>query len=365
MSREISSPLIEKYKKAYDADPSSRVFAPLANSYRKMGMLKEAQEILKVGIKHNPSYVLGYLTLALCYFDLNRPKLAYETLKPWIEQNRENIQLQKLFGRICIKVDQLEEALNTYKYLLFINPHDEEAQKNVLDLEDSYLKVEIAENVKRGSSSDIFELDSINSAPNNYSDRSKDIHDDEWVQVNLGQDLEKTVKPELRLGSKSDSETKIDVDLDVDAEEQTEMIVGEINQTVDGVDNITERGPLATHTLVDLYIAQNHQQKALQVLDKILELNPNDQKTIEKMDEIRGSIADGLLNIDDSGIDQASTMIEDAKVFEANDGNIELMGLFDKVVSKEEDIRIERLTAFLDKIKEVKEERFAFSQNNC
>jgi pentatricopeptide repeat protein len=41
-----------------------------------------------------------------------------------------------------------------------------------------------------------------------------------------------------------------------------------------------------THTLVDLYCGQGHIEKALDVLNKILLLNPNDQKTKDKIQEI-------------------------------------------------------------------------------
>jgi pentatricopeptide repeat protein len=42
-----------------------------------------------------------------------------------------------------------------------------------------------------------------------------------------------------------------------------------------------------THTLVDLYCGQGHIEKALEVLEKILALNPNDKKTIDKIAEIK------------------------------------------------------------------------------
>jgi tetratricopeptide (TPR) repeat protein len=139
-SFETSDLLFEKYNKMYEANPLSTVFAPLAECFRKMGRKDKALSILRVGIKNHPDYLLGYLGLAQCYFDLEQFNLAYNTLRPLIEKNRENIRLQRLFAKICDKTNHEVEALEAYKFLLFLNPKDSDAAFNVRNLEDPLLK---------------------------------------------------------------------------------------------------------------------------------------------------------------------------------------------------------------------------------
>ena len=55
------SALLTKYKYLYEKNPRSKVFAPLAETYRKLGMYKEGIQILRDGIKIHPSYTLGYI----------------------------------------------------------------------------------------------------------------------------------------------------------------------------------------------------------------------------------------------------------------------------------------------------------------
>ena len=129
MNQEYISPIIIKYQKAYETNPTSRVFAPLAESYRKVGMVEKAMSILKEGIRHNPTYVMGYMGLSFCYVDLKQFQMAYSTVRPLIGQNRDNLRLQRLFGQICMELHLYDEALETYKYLLFINPKDQQARK--------------------------------------------------------------------------------------------------------------------------------------------------------------------------------------------------------------------------------------------
>jgi len=64
-----------------------------------------------------------------------------------------------------------------------------------------------------------------------------------------------------------------------------------------------ENGPTPTHTLVDIYIHQGHFDKALEILQKLAKLNPQDQRTLEKMAQVEKSIAGddtGPLNLQDN-----------------------------------------------------------------
>ncbi len=137
---EVSDLLFEKYNKMYEANPLSTVFAPLAECFRKMGRKDKALSILREGIKHHPDYLLGYLGLAQCYFDLEQLNLAYNTLRPLIDKNRENIRLLRLFAKTCEKTNHEIEAVEAYKYLLFLNPKDSDAAFKVRKLEDPLLK---------------------------------------------------------------------------------------------------------------------------------------------------------------------------------------------------------------------------------
>ena len=44
--------------------------------------------------------------------------------------------------------------------------------------------------------------------------------------------------------------------------------------------------PIITHTLVDLYCSQGYEEKAIEILNDILELHPNDEASLEKREEL-------------------------------------------------------------------------------
>ena len=60
---------LERYLKLYSQDPRSRSFAPLGETYRKLGKLDEAVGILEEGIKNHPDYALGHISLGRCFSD--------------------------------------------------------------------------------------------------------------------------------------------------------------------------------------------------------------------------------------------------------------------------------------------------------
>jgi len=273
------SPFLAKYLNAYEKDPNSRVFAPLAEAYRKSGYVEKALEILKDGIKSHPSYILGYLGLGNCYFDLGEFSQSYSVLRPLVESNRDNLILQKLFAQTCIKLNNKEEALETYKYLLFINPKDKDVAKNVKEIESELDGSQMdqsfdSRDVPEGG---FFKESNLTPNPNDFG-----VDIDEWIQVDLS---ETSSSKEKKFNDEEWNMLNIQSDLASSASTS----VGEQNLSEivsDEADEKKKDDPVITHTLVDIYCSQGYIDKAVEILNKILELNPSCKSTKEKLKEI-------------------------------------------------------------------------------
>lgn len=384
MSKEkyqLLSPLFLKYQADYEKNPRSRVFAPLAETYRKIGMTDKAMEILSQGIRFHPTYIMGYLGLAFCYYDLKQYNLAYSTLRPLAEGNRDNIRLQKLFGDICLELGYQEEALETFKYLLFINPRDKDIASQVLRLEkaieDQYrpkhqpifmpeAELETSTNVEKSSL--LFDVDKLDNRPNSSVDDY-----DNWISLDLGSDqkviknedayamwnLKKTnetfeppthsesssreeisldkTSPALELvffdeeesqdEAQENTNTDLDNELEIEKIENIEFSINPESEFKSTEENIPASIPMVTHTLVDLYCGQGHIEKALQVLEKILLLNPNDQKTIAKISEIRDLL---MPTFGEENIEDLDEKLELSEEVSEEDGRKNLMDIFDQ-----------------------------------
>lgn len=291
------SPLFLKYQSDFEKNPRSRVFAPLAESYRKVGMTDKAMEILSQGIRYNPSYVMGYVGLAFCYFDLKQYNLAYSTLRPLVESNRDNIRLQRLFADTCIALEHKDEALDTLKFLLFVNPRDKEVAKLVevleTEIEQKYkpnhkpiiIPEESFTNEERTGS--LFDIGKLESTPK--------IDFDDWLHIDLNKEKEVEIKNNDWNVKKNVSSPVLNLEKENISSEKIRIEKTTIHENVGQEELIhnepIEETPIVTHTLVDLYCGQGHIEKAIEILEKILILNPHDKKTKAKLDEIKGLIA--------------------------------------------------------------------------
>ncbi len=311
------SALLAKYFNMYKKNPRSRVFAPLAESYRKLGMLDDAYKILRDGIRHHPTYTLGYVVLAHCYYDEGKFELTYNTLRPIIGQNADNISLQKIFAQACIHLGHLEEALDTFKYLLFMIPKDRFFAEQVKRLEDDLMvghkKLSLEQLVKAP------DLPQIRTTP--------PAQDEDWVQVDFNRPTLREVPQPLESAPVSNNADEGDdqwvmekstlEDHPILKEEkiqerslEDEYYADEFQEEGDiddvNASSLSADTPIVSHTLIDLYCAQHYYEKAIELLEKILELNPGDVASLQKLQKVKD------LRQTDAGEGRAQNLSEEA-----------------------------------------------------
>ncbi|PIK14482.1 CDC27 family protein [Halobacteriovorax sp. JY17] len=370
------SQILDKYLTALEKDPRSRVFAPLAEYYRKSGLLTQAIETLNQGIRHNPDYVLGHLGLAFCYFENGDSKRSYDILKPLIGSNRDNLRMLRLFSDVCLELKKSEEALETLKYLLFVNPKDLQAAESVKALENENkkfgpIKFNLQDVLEEKSSEDVlsksvqFNVDDLNTNLNN----EKKI--DEWTKL----DLSGEKSEEVDLDSWSMNERPSFHDKESEAKNEEVERVFKVEQPK--VENVKSSTPVITHTLVDLYCNQGYLDKAKDLLEKILELNPNDLKTKLKLQEVDRVLGESFI---DENLDEEEVLEEEIERLDVASvdtdeitGRNNLMNLFDEKFNKEKsDIELieegnEEVVdpLYSEKVKVIEEKLWAFHRSLC
>lgn len=132
---EIKPEVVERYQKLYEQDPASKVFAPLSEAYRKMGLLKEAHEVAAKGVQRHPEFAGGRVALARVLLDLTHYDQALPELKRVVELAPENVLGHSLLAECYLRLKKPKEALKAFKMLLFLSPENEKAQTAVKKLE--------------------------------------------------------------------------------------------------------------------------------------------------------------------------------------------------------------------------------------
>lgn len=122
---------IEEYQLILMRDPSSKVFAPLAEAYRKMGLVQQALEICERGVQKNPNYVSGLVAYGKILIELENYKESIEQLKKAVSFKSDNVLANRLLGLAYQKLGHPELALKYFKTLLYLKPNDTFAEEFV------------------------------------------------------------------------------------------------------------------------------------------------------------------------------------------------------------------------------------------
>lgn len=129
------NPQIYHYLKKYQEDPTSRVFAPLSEAYRKAGLLDEAIDICRDGLRIHPNFIGGRVALARAFFDKRFYEDVVKELEPVIADAPDNLVAQRLLADSYLILGRIAQALNAYKVLLYFTPQDIELGKMVKEIE--------------------------------------------------------------------------------------------------------------------------------------------------------------------------------------------------------------------------------------
>ena len=135
MMKNQGTPQIYHYLQRYQEDPASRVFAPLAEAYRKAGLLDEAIEICRDGLRIHPHFIGGRVALARSLFDKSQYGEVIKELEPVVLDAPDNLVAQKLLAESYLILGKVAQSLSAYKVLLFFMPQDREIAKMVQEIE--------------------------------------------------------------------------------------------------------------------------------------------------------------------------------------------------------------------------------------
>lgn len=145
---------IAKLSERFSKDPKSRIFVQLADAYRKNGMIDEALEVLKQGLKFHPQYPLAHLIMGRCYFDKRQYTQAKESFETVIKFDPQNIVALRTLVQVTENLRDDAGQIAAYKGLLAVDQTDAGAREKLNALEamqkkQSFYTITMAEEYER------------------------------------------------------------------------------------------------------------------------------------------------------------------------------------------------------------------------
>ncbi len=123
---------IKRYREILQKDPSSLVFAALAEAYRKRKLLGHAIEVCKIGLRYHPEFTSGRVALARAYYDSGEIEKAQRELEQVVLSVPDNLIAQKLLRTIYREKGDIDNLEKTVYRILSFDPYDEESNELLL-----------------------------------------------------------------------------------------------------------------------------------------------------------------------------------------------------------------------------------------
>ncbi|HKV50535.1 MAG TPA: tetratricopeptide repeat protein [Gemmatimonadaceae bacterium] len=122
-----SSALIDDLLKQFAENPR-RVFARLANEYRKRGELDTAIEICRAHVPLQPTYISGYIVLGQALYETGQLDEARSTFETALGLDPENLIGLRQLGDIARAKGDPSGARGWYRRLLEVDPQNDEVE---------------------------------------------------------------------------------------------------------------------------------------------------------------------------------------------------------------------------------------------
>lgn len=116
----------------FQKQPASTLFAPLADCYRKVGLLDDAIQTYEDGLKQHRDFRSAIVGLARCLFEKKDYVGVRQKLAGQEELLSDNVAAVSLMARSLEELGILGEACSFYERLVYLLPFDEKIRKKYL-----------------------------------------------------------------------------------------------------------------------------------------------------------------------------------------------------------------------------------------
>jgi hypothetical protein len=131
----VADSRIDELRRRLDRDPGSRLFAQLAEEYRKAGNHADAIRVAREGLAKHPSYPSARLTLGRALLDSGDPAGARAELETALKEAPDNILASRFLGQALEALGELAPALEQLQKTLKMAPGDRQLESQIVSLQ--------------------------------------------------------------------------------------------------------------------------------------------------------------------------------------------------------------------------------------
>lgn len=126
---------IEDLERRLARDPGSKIFAQLAEEYRRAGRLEDAIETCRIGLESHPNYSSARVALARALLESGAWEEASREFETVLAQVPDNILANKFLGQTYEQLGRAEDALAKYRVAQTLAPGDADIAERIRAVE--------------------------------------------------------------------------------------------------------------------------------------------------------------------------------------------------------------------------------------
>lgn len=239
-------PEINKYLSILSKDPNSIVFAPLAEAYRKAGMLDEAIATAKDGLQLHPNYLSGLVALGRAYYDKGMLREAEAELEQVVKIAPDNIIAANILAEI--------------------RQSSGEGKPQAVPIQESTApNTPVVSQPVGGNDEDVEEIEPL---------ELEEVTEDQ-------DDLGAVFAPDFFQSEAIPSESETPVLENPSADEESEIIQEE---------EVAPKKEITTETIAELYIKQGYIDRAIDIYQTLCDAQPENEEIKKKLANLKKQV---------------------------------------------------------------------------
>ena len=267
MSASILS--LEKLEKICSKNPTSILFARLAEGFLQQGQVKRAAEIARQGLRYRPSYVAGHVVMGKCHLAVGHFEEARQEFQKVLQLDSDHPAALWHLGQIDLQFGWDDLALRHFELALILDPLNKGIAQQI-----AKLKTEATETVEHVDIDD-----------NKVEDPSDDEEVDEvYGEIDVDAVSPNTDAPRPELVVDKDLASLVSAIAQsepVDLDDKSAKNVQKKSQDTRKMEVI------ATATLAELYVQQGLVEQAVVTLKQVLVRDPDNNLVQARLEELQ------------------------------------------------------------------------------
>lgn len=279
---------IKKYEDTLARDPGSCCFAPLAELYRRIGLVDDAILTAQKGTELHPDYVGGHLALGRAFADKGMKIEARESLERVVRFTPENLLAQKALSQLYLEIGETALARAALEVLLNANPNDSESRIALESLNQIPVAEPVADDGPESaddSASDLWpcEIDEY------LVELHSEYADEELAELEIVEELDEPLVDETLFQDTKGSFAASHNEIEYNEEDEGEAIpaVG-----------------IRTATIAELYVSQGHLDQAIEIYLELAAADPHNAGHTIRLNELLAMSEPSLLAEDQHPLPQ-------------------------------------------------------------